>query len=84
MRLNCRGGSRAESAAYAASLALWQGRIAAQADRFLVPSAFALRRLRELGAPVDDRARVLWSVQREFAERLAGRRRAATSSTPAA
>ena len=67
VRLNCRGGSLAESAAYAASLALWQGRIAGQADRFLVPSAFALRRLRELGAPVDDRARVLWSVQREFA-----------------
>ena len=38
-----------------------------EADRFLVPSAFALRRLRELGAPIDDRARVLWSVQREFA-----------------
>ena len=68
VRLNCRGGSVAESAAYAASLALWQGRLAAEADRFLVPSAFALRRLRELGAPVDERARVLWSVQREFAE----------------
>src|SRR3954451_713935 len=67
VRLNCRGGSVAESAAYAASLALWQRRIAAQADRFLVPSAFALRRLRRLGAPVDDRARVLWSVQRSFA-----------------
>jgi glycosyltransferase involved in cell wall biosynthesis len=68
LALNCRGGSIAESAAYAASLALWQGRIAAQADRFLVPSAFALRRLRELGAPVDDRARVLWSVQRSYAD----------------
>jgi glycosyltransferase involved in cell wall biosynthesis len=68
VRLNCRGASPAESAAYAASLALWQGRIAGQADRFLVPSAFALRRLRELGAPVDDRASVLWSVQREFAD----------------
>jgi glycosyltransferase involved in cell wall biosynthesis len=67
VRLNCRGGSVAESAAYAASLALWQRRIADQADRFLVPSAFALRRLRRLGAPVDDRARVLWSVQRSFA-----------------
>src|SRR5215218_1283161 len=68
VRLNCRGGSVAESAAYAASLSLWQGRIAAQADRLLVPSAFALRRLRVLGAPVDERARVLWSVQRELAE----------------
>src|SRR3954470_6545008 len=67
VRLNCRGGSRAESAAYAAGLALWQRRLADQADRFLVPSAFALRRLRRLGAPVDDRARVLWSVQRSFA-----------------
>jgi glycosyltransferase involved in cell wall biosynthesis len=69
VRLNCRGGPRAEAAAYGASLALWQGRIAAAADAFLVPSAFALRRLRELGAPVDERARVQWSVQREFAER---------------
>src|SRR5215218_191916 len=66
VRLNCRGGSVAESAAYAASLSMWQRRIAAQADRFLVPSAFALRRLRALGAPVDARARVLWSVQRTF------------------
>ena len=67
VRLNCRGGSLAESAAYAASLSLWQRRIGEQVDRFLVPSAFALRRLRELGAPVDERASVLWSVQREFA-----------------
>jgi len=69
VRLNCRGGSRAESAAYAAGLALWQRRLAGQVDAFLVPSAFALRRLRELGAPVDDRAAVLPSVQRELAER---------------
>lgn len=69
VRLNCRGGSRAESAAYGTGLALWQRRIAEHADAFLVPSAFALRRLRELGAPVGDRARVLASVQREFAER---------------
>ena len=41
----------------------------AHADAFVVPSAFALGRLRELGAPVDDRARVIASVQREFAER---------------
>ncbi len=66
--LNCRGASVAESAAYAASLALWQRQLAAQVDRFLVPSAFALRRLRQLGAPVDERARVLWSVQRSFAD----------------
>ena len=32
-----------------------------------MPSAFALGRLRDLGAPLGDRARVLASVQREFA-----------------
>ena len=46
VRLNCRGGSRAESAAYGAGLALWQRRLAGGADAFVVPSAFALRRLR--------------------------------------
>ena len=71
VRLNCRGGSRAESAAYGASLALWQRRVAAGADAFVVPSAFALGRLRELGAPVGDRARVVASAQREIAERSA-------------
>ena len=69
VRLNCRGGSRAESAAYAAGLALWQRRLAGAADEIVVPSAFALGRLRELGAPLGDKARVLGSVQREFAER---------------
>ena len=47
VRLNCRGGSRAESAAYAAGLALWQRRIAGAADAFVVPSAFALARLHD-------------------------------------
>src|SRR5215210_9036674 len=37
--LNCRGGAVGESAAYAAALSLWQRRVAAQVDRFLVPSA---------------------------------------------
>jgi glycosyltransferase involved in cell wall biosynthesis len=69
VRLNCRGGSRVESAAYAAGLALWQRRLAGSADAFVVPSAFALGRLRELGAPVDERARVIASAQREIAER---------------
>jgi glycosyltransferase involved in cell wall biosynthesis len=69
VRLNCRGGSRAESAAYAAGLALWQRRLAGAADAILVPSAFALGRLRELGAPLGANARVLSSVQREFAPR---------------
>ena len=56
LKLNCRGGSRAESAAYAAGLALWQRRLTAAADAIVVPSAFALERLRTLGAPVDARA----------------------------
>lgn len=51
VRLNCRG-SRSESAAYAASLALWQQRMVEQADVIVVPSAFARERLRELGAPL--------------------------------
>jgi glycosyltransferase involved in cell wall biosynthesis len=71
VRLNCRGGSRAESGAYGAGLALWQRRVAEAADAFVVPSAFALGRLRELGAPVDSRARVIASVQREWVERSA-------------
>ena len=66
VRLNCRGGSRAESAAYAAGLALHQRRLTRAADAIVVPSAFALERLRTLGAPVDH-AQVLGSVQRTFA-----------------
>ena len=69
VRLNCRGGSRAESAAYGAGLALWQPRLARSVDAFVVPSAFALRRLEALGAPLEGRARVIASVQRAFAER---------------
>jgi glycosyltransferase involved in cell wall biosynthesis len=59
VRLNCRG-SRVEAAAYGASLALWQRRLVEQADAIVVPSAFALGRLRELGAPIPwDRTHVL-------------------------
>jgi glycosyltransferase involved in cell wall biosynthesis len=64
---NCRGGSKAESAAYAAGLALHQRRLAGAADAIVVPSAFALQRLKDLGAPVGGKARVLSSVQRTFA-----------------
>jgi len=71
VRLNCREGSRAEAAVYAAGLALWQRRLCEQVDAFAVPSAFALQRLRTLGAPVGDRARVVGSVQREIAARSA-------------
>jgi glycosyltransferase involved in cell wall biosynthesis len=70
VRHNCRG-SLPEAVVYAASLAAWQRRIAESADAFVVPSAFALRRLRELGAPVGDKATVIPSVQRSFAERSA-------------
>jgi glycosyltransferase involved in cell wall biosynthesis len=66
VRLNCRG-SRAESVVYGASLALWQRRLAAAVDAFVVPSEFALGRLRELGAPLGDRAVVIPSVQRSLA-----------------
>jgi glycosyltransferase involved in cell wall biosynthesis len=59
VRLNCRG-SLPESLAYAASLALWQRRLVAQADVIIVPSKFAGERLRELGAPLpEERLRVL-------------------------
>jgi glycosyltransferase involved in cell wall biosynthesis len=70
VRLNCRG-SRAEAVAYGAGLALWQQRSTGAADAFVVPSAFALERLRALGAPLGDRAHVVPSVQRTFAERSA-------------
>ncbi|MGH2911988.1 MAG: glycosyltransferase family 4 protein [Solirubrobacteraceae bacterium] len=56
---NCRG-SRGEALAYGAALALWQRRMAEQADAVIVPSAFACERLRELGAPLDfERVHVL-------------------------
>ena len=51
IRHNCRG-ARGEALLYAASLALWQRRLTTQADVCVVPSEFALGRLRELGAPV--------------------------------
>src|SRR4051794_208069 len=52
VRLNCRG-TGPEAAVYGASLALWQRRMTASADRVVVPSAFAAARLRALGAPLD-------------------------------
>jgi glycosyltransferase involved in cell wall biosynthesis len=47
--------------------------LAGAADAIVVPSAIALGRLRELGAPVEG-ARVLGSVQRSFAERSSAAR----------
>jgi glycosyltransferase involved in cell wall biosynthesis len=66
--LRCRGPA-GEAAVYGAGLALHQRRLAANADAFVVPSQFALERLRELGAPLGDRALAIASVQREFAQR---------------
>lgn len=66
VRLACRG-SRVEAAVYGAGLALHQRRLADAVDAFVVPSEFALGRLRELGAPLGDRARVIASPQRKFA-----------------
>jgi len=66
---NCRG-SLPEALVYGSALALWQRRLVAQVDAFIVPSRFAAARLRELGAPVD-RAHVLGHVIREFARRPA-------------
>jgi glycosyltransferase involved in cell wall biosynthesis len=63
--LNCRG-SRAEALAYGAALSLWQHRLAAHVDAFVVPSRFARARLQELGAPVDE-AFVVPHVTRSFA-----------------
>jgi len=65
VRLNCRRDA-AEAVAYGAALALWQRRLAAQADVAVVPSAFAARRLRELRAPVADPV-VVPHVVRAFA-----------------
>jgi glycosyltransferase involved in cell wall biosynthesis len=65
VRLNCRS-SFPEAITYGASLALWQRRLAAQADAVIVPSAFARERLRELGAPLPwERVHVLPPPVRE-------------------
>ncbi len=51
VRLRCRG-SLPEAAVYGLALSLWQRRLVEQADVVVVPSAFARRRLGELGAPL--------------------------------
>jgi glycosyltransferase involved in cell wall biosynthesis len=61
----CRG-SAAEAAVYGAGLALWQRRLAAQVDAFVVPSEFARGRLEALGAPLG-RTYVVPPVIRAFA-----------------
>ncbi len=69
VRLNCRG-TGTEAVVYAASLALWQRRLVEHADAIVVPSAFAIERLRALGAPLGDTpVHVVGHVLRAFAER---------------
>jgi glycosyltransferase involved in cell wall biosynthesis len=71
VRLNCRG-TGPEAVVYAAGLSLWQRRIVAQADAIVVPSRFAVERLRALGAPIGDTpVHVVPQVQRAFATRSA-------------
>ena len=61
---NCRGSRRGRSVRGA--LARWQRRLVEHVDAFVVPSTFALGRLRDLRAPVPG-ARVLPHVIRDFA-----------------
>jgi glycosyltransferase involved in cell wall biosynthesis len=65
VRLNCRG-TGPEAAVYGAALALWQERLAAEADAIVVPSEAAAQRLRALRAPVGE-PRVIGHVVRSFA-----------------
>src|SRR3954470_7758975 len=68
VRLNCRG-TGSEALVYAAGLSLWQRRLVAQADAIVVPSAFAIERLRALRAPIDGvPVHVVPQVQRAFAD----------------
>jgi glycosyltransferase involved in cell wall biosynthesis len=71
VRLGCRG-SASEAVVYATALAAWQRRLVAQVDALVVPSAFAVERLRALRAPIDGvPVHVVPQVQRTFAERSA-------------
>jgi glycosyltransferase involved in cell wall biosynthesis len=67
VRRNCRG-TGSEAVVYGAGLALWQRRIAAHVDAFVVPSEFAHRRLRELGAPLVAPVSVVSPPVREVAD----------------
>src|SRR3954469_10622319 len=67
VRLNCRG-TGAEAVVYGAALAAHQHRLTQHADAIVVPSAFALERLKTLGAPLTAPTYVLAHVIREFAD----------------
>jgi glycosyltransferase involved in cell wall biosynthesis len=67
----CRG-TGPEAVVYGAGLALWQRRLAAQVDAFVVPSRFAVERLHELGAPLGE-THIVGHVVREFADPAADR-----------
>jgi len=74
IRRNCRG-TGPEAAVYGAALALWQRRLVEQADAVIVPSAFALERLRALGAPLGATpVHVLGHVVRDVVERSSAAR----------
>jgi len=71
VRLACRG-SASEAVVYAAALAAWQRRLVGQVDALVVPSAFAVERLRALRAPIDGvPVHIVPQVQRRFAEHSA-------------
>src|SRR3954470_8983488 len=81
VRLNCRG-TGPEALVYAAGLSLWQRRLVAQADAIVVPSAFAMERLRALRAPIDGiPLHVVPQVQRSFADESAADRGAYALAT---
>ena len=66
VRLNCRR-TGPEAAVYGASLALWQRKVCEHADAFVVPSGFALERLRALQAPLGDDVHVVGHLVRGVA-----------------
>jgi glycosyltransferase involved in cell wall biosynthesis len=68
----CRG-SWPEAVVYAAALSGWQRRVIEHVDAFVVPSRFALERLRALGAPVGGTVHVVAHPMRSFASGAAPR-----------
>jgi glycosyltransferase involved in cell wall biosynthesis len=68
VRLNCRGGSRAEALTYARAIRRHQREITALADAIVVPSQMAAYRLSALKAPVEE-VHVVSHVVHDFAER---------------